>query len=145
MIIDVLVSSTQRSGGSLSALRTLLFLLSRLCHCHGRSFKFIKPLTSKTCCIGWVYRMHQKFGHRWVECREPSDLTARHLHIKIGLYQYQKSNESKWTHDLIDHMMIKFRFYYCPRFNGVLQGLIIMSYILWMKKSSITLSMESES
>ena len=52
--------------------------------------------------------MRRKFGTCWVEYTYPIDFMDHSLIMKIALCWYQKRTNTKWTYDLMDHLMVDF-------------------------------------
>ena len=51
--------------------------------------------------------MRRKIDNRWIEYRQPIDFLDRPSNMKIGSCWYQNKNESMWTYDLKDHLMVE--------------------------------------
>ena len=69
--------------------------------------KLAKILTTKIWYLGTLFGVRRKIDNRWIEYRQPIDLLDQPPNLKIGLYHYQIKNESMWTHDLTNCLMIK--------------------------------------
>ena len=48
-----------------------------------------------------------KIGNRWIDYQQPIDLLDLLSYMEIGLCWYQNNNESIWTYDLTDHVMVE--------------------------------------
>ena len=53
-----------------------------------------------------LYRMHRRFGNRWVEYQDPIDLMYHSSNMEIGLYWYWKGSNNKYAYDLTKHLMV---------------------------------------
>ena len=49
--------------------------------------------------------MCKKIGNRWVEYRDSIDLMDHPSNMEIGLCQYEKGTNNKWTSGLTVHLM----------------------------------------
>ena len=61
----------------------------------------------KTWYLGRAYGVCRKIGNRWIENQQPIDLLDQPSNLDIGFCWYQNRNESMWTYDLTDHLMIE--------------------------------------
>ena len=88
--------------------------------------------------------MRNVFGDRWVEYLRSIDLMARPLYMEMGLCWYQYSNESKWTYDLINHIMMNIDAIIALAPRTCVFGSDYYELHFMMKKHSMTYSFESE-
>ena len=77
--------------------------------------KSTKPLRTKTCYIGRIYRIHQTSDNRWVKYSNVY-LLVHLFHTCIMQSWYQKWNKS----NLIDHMMKNL---------NIIISLVVMTYL----------------
>jgi hypothetical protein len=53
-----------------------------------------------------IYRMHIKYGNRWMEYGDSIRLMDRPSTMEISLSWYKKGTNNKWTYDFTYHLMI---------------------------------------
>ena len=58
-----------------------------------------------------------KIGNRWIDYQQPIDLLDLLSYMEIGLCWYQNNNESIWTYDLTDHVMVELVNHHCISYN----------------------------